>query len=270
MAARDGQQATQDLVAKLNQLAAQTNGLVIPVDNDPRVSTAAAYAAWDANPCSPEKANAVVTAINEVVDDVRQQGGGLNQLRSIVTIGPDELAPFARVYDGTAVGNESDYGDGATVDRNGDGVRDDDAVSAALRLGYLLTDDPYGDFDPSETSFVPDVALGRLLESPAQIQDQVQAFLDSNGVVTPQRSFVTGYDFLADGANEMFGSLSAATPGGANSSQINETWTAADASPAPTPPARPSSASTLTTTTTARCRPTPSTAPARTCSSPHR
>ncbi len=228
MAARDGAPATTSLLAKLNDLAAETDGLVIPVQNDPDVATTPAFAAWDANPCSPELANAVVGKINEVVDDVVEQGNGLPELRSVVVVGPDEVIPQARIADSTAIGNESEYADDATLDRNGDGAPDDSAVSAAFRFGYTLSDDPYGDFDPTEFSFAPDVALGRLVETPTQIEAQVQSYLDSDGYVAPQRSFVTGYDFLSDGAAEIFDSLSGAVPGGASQSRIDETWTAAD------------------------------------------
>jgi hypothetical protein len=163
------------------------------------------------------------------VDDVLEQGNGLPELRSLVLIGPDDVLPQARVPDLTAIGNESEYADDATLDRNGDGIPDDSSVSAAARFGYMLSDDPYGDFDPTEFGFAPDVALGRLVETPAQIEGQVQAFLDSDGQVQPQRSFVTGYDFLSDGATDVFDSLSGAVPAGSSQSRIDETWTADDA-----------------------------------------
>ena len=228
MAARDGSVATQNALDKLAELATATDGVVVPVQNDPRVPTSEAFTAWDADPCSPEKANAVVTAINEVVDDVRSEGGGLPELRSVVIVGPDEVMPQARIVDRTAIGNESDYADDVALDRNGDGAPDDNAVSAALRLGFMLSDDPYGDFDPRESGYVPDVALGRLVETPGQIRTQAQAFLDADGIVEPERAFVTGYDFLSDGASETFDALSGAVADGKAQSRIDETWTAAD------------------------------------------
>ena len=195
-----------------------------------------------------------------------EQGNGLPELRSIVVVGPDEVIPQGRIADLTSIGNETDYADDATIDRNGDGAPDDSAVSAAFRFGYMLSDDPYGDFDPTEFGFAPDVALGRLVETPGQIQAQVQAFLDSPGFVQPQRSFVTGYDFLSDGADEIFGSLSGAVPGGSSQSRIDETWTAADAAGRPErAPAPGSSRSTPTTTTTAPCPPRPTAAATRRC-----
>ena len=228
MAARDGAAATQSALAELETLADETDGVLVPVQNSPSVPTSAAFTAWDQDPCSPELANDVVTQINAVVDDLRADNGGLPELRSVVVVGPDDVIPQARVEDRTAIGNESEYADDATLDRNGDGAPDDNAVSSAFRLGYMLSDDPYGDFDPTEFGFSPDVALGRLVETPEQIEAQAQAFLDADGIVEPQRSFVTGYDFLSDGATEIFDTLSAAAPGSPDS-RIDETWTAADA-----------------------------------------
>ena len=229
MAARDGAAATESALDRLQAVADETEGVLVPVQNSPDVATTPAFSAWDQDPCSPELANEVVTAVNSLVDDVRADNGGLPELRSVVVVGPDEVIPQARVEDRTAIGNESEYADDATVDRNGDGSPDDSAVSAAFRLGYMLSDDPYGDFDPTEFGFSPDVALGRMVETPQQIEAQADAFLDAEGIVEPQRSFVTGYDFLSDGATEIFDSLSGAVPGGSSESRIDETWTAADA-----------------------------------------
>ena len=229
MAARDGEAATASAMAKLDELADETDGAVVPVDNHPDISTGEAFAGWDAEPCSIDRANEVVTRINEIVDDVRSDSGGLPELRSIVLIGPDEVLPQARVQDRTVIGNESDYADDATLDRNADGAPDDNSVSAAFRNGYMLSDDPYGDFDPMGWGFAPDVALGRLVETPAQIKAQAQSFLDSDGIVEPQRAFVTGYDFLADGALDIFSSLEARVGAGAAQSRVDESWTADDA-----------------------------------------
>src|SRR5262249_23480365 len=55
-----GPTAASDVMAKLAAFAARPDvkGVVIPVDGDPAV--ASAYAAWNTNPCAPDKANKVV------------------------------------------------------------------------------------------------------------------------------------------------------------------------------------------------------------------
>ena len=47
---------------------------------------------------------------------------------------------------------------------------------------------------------VPDLPVGRLVETPAEITGMIDAFL-ADGVLDPTRSLVTGYDFLADAAD---------------------------------------------------------------------
>lgn len=213
MRSRDGAPSTARAMASLDALAQATGGVVVPVDVP---QTAAAYAALDGNPCAVDSANGVVTAINGVIDGLRRDNGGLDQLRSIQLVGPDSVIPQARVSDQTVLSNEADYADSATFR----GL--DNAVSRAQREGFLLTDDVYGDFDPSPDLFVPDVALGRLVESADQIADQVEAFIAADGTVAPTRSFVTGYDFLSDGAQRTFDALK----GRAAGNLLLDSWTA--------------------------------------------
>lgn len=217
-----------DLAALRTQLATiaarpEVGGAVIPVESDPQQPTDAAYAAWDADPCSASAANGVARAIRAVVGHV---SANLDGLRSVVLIGGDELLPQARVLDQTSVANESEEA-GALVfgDR-------DTAVSRSLRDGYLLTDDLYGDFDPEATTsgqvYVPDVALGRLVETPAEIGAQLDQYATANGALSVSTAHVAGYDFLTDAAERILGSLQT-IPGVQATSRIDETWTAADA-----------------------------------------
>ena len=229
MAARDGEPATVQMMDRLAVLAGQTNGVVVPVGSDSTVNTDAAYGAWDQDPCSPERANEVVSGINAVVDHVRAMGNGLPELRSIVIVGPDDVIPQGRVPDHAAIANENEYADDATFDVDGDGDLDETPVSGALRSGYMLSDDPLGDFDPGERLWVPDVALGRLIETPEQVRAQINAFIDAAGMIDPGRAFVTGYDFVSDGATEQRDALSGRVGENNTQSRIDETWTASDA-----------------------------------------
>ncbi|NJL32821.1 MAG: hypothetical protein HC893_01890 [Chloroflexaceae bacterium] len=131
----------------------------------------------------------------------------------IVIIGGDEIIPFYRVPDLATVANELEYLpylqqaiDPATgvIDRNS-------AIGGALAFGTYLTDDLYGDADSYELSyhplFVPDLGVGRLVETPIEILayfDQYltgDALLTINAAETPDtRALATGYDFLQDQA----------------------------------------------------------------------
>jgi len=66
----------------------------------------------------------------------------------------------------------------------------------AVAAGYLLSDDPYGDPDPPALLggylYVPKLALGRLVETPADITSQVTAYIASNGLANPQTSSSRG------------------------------------------------------------------------------
>lgn len=217
------------LAAKLASLATApgVNGLVVPVESDPThgVDVRAAFASWDADPCSPGAANDVVAAINQVVDGLRPS---LPQLRHVVIVGGDNLIPQARVPDLVGIGNERQEADQTTAN----GL--DTPISRALRRGEVLTDDPYGDFDPKAwldgTLAVPDVALGRLVETPGEIGTQIDQYISRGGVMPATSARVTGYDFVTDGAQSILGGLTTLLGGSGNiASRIDETWTAADA-----------------------------------------
>ena len=101
----------------------------------------------------------------------------------------------------------------------------------ALANGLLMTDDVYGERATQSflgrQLFVPELSVGRLVESADEIQAQAQQFIDSSGVMNPTSSLVTGYDFLGDGANAINAPF--AQRYGANAdTMINETWDRAD------------------------------------------
>jgi len=222
MAALYGSGATATMMDKLATLAARNDvrGLVVPVDSDPTVRNA--YASWDASPCSPDAANAVVSAINSLVDTFRPE---TPQLRDIVIVGADNAIPMARVPDLTSVDNQVSYTD--TVRYGGT----DNDISAAFLDGYVLSDDPYGDFDPqpwlSGRLYVPDVGLGRLVETPADVSSAVDAYVAADGVLNPSSGFVTGYDFLSDAAQSILKSAQSLAPKA--SGLIGNGWTESDA-----------------------------------------
>ena len=150
-------------MASLAAFAARpdVNGVVIPVDGDPAV--AAAYDAWNANPCLADRANKVVNEITRLVVGIRN--GALPgvaphpSLANVVIVGGDDIVPMARLDDTTRVGNETGYAD--EFDVNG-------PYFGALGTSHFLSDDPYGDLDPIQWAtrrlYVPELAIGRLVE----------------------------------------------------------------------------------------------------------
>lgn len=214
------------IVSRLGTLAAYAGdaagvgavrGVVLPIDGDAAVR--AAYDAWDADPCNVTKANEIVASINSVVDGYR---ANLANLRNIVLVGSDDMVPMGRLADLTTLSNQQDY----RAEAAPNGL--DNPISRAFARGYLLSDDPYGDFDPGEwlngKLYVPDVALGRLVERPAEIMGAIDRYLSSQGRLDTSSSFTAGYDFLIDGAAEVDSALRQNGPSGPTS-LINNTWT---------------------------------------------
>ena len=224
-----GNAAATNVMNSLNQLAGRADlgivGAVIPVDSSLAIRNA--YDAWDGNPCSPEAANNIVQQIGQLVDGIEP-----DNLQYKVIVGGDDQIPFGRVADETLLANEQDY----TASLSGP----NNQYKAAFGHGLLMTDDVYAEEAAPEflghELFVPDQAIGRLVETPNEITGMISAFLAPavNGAIAPQRSLTTGYDFLTDGTTAVnapfttrFGAANART-------LINETWPAKDANTSPT------------------------------------
>jgi len=137
-----------------------------------------------------------------------------------VIIGDDLMIPFYRVPDDAYVANESTYAAYSTVD-------EDTSTYAALDLGYIPTDDFYADHSPllwrGRELYVPDLAIGRLVETPGEVEGMIGAFL-SNDPLNASTAFIGGYDFLIDSAEAISDTLGAS--GLSLTTLINDTWNA--------------------------------------------
>ena len=167
------------------------------------------------DPCSPVRANAVATSINdELIELGLPSGSSVPPLQYVVIIGGDDVLPMARVADITEVSNEVDYA-------NSFGRSNPLARSAAA--GRVLTDNIYGDFNPGTIGdsalLVPELAVGRLVETPTQISTQIDAFIGSGGRLVAGTQSVAAYDFLLDS-----GAAIASNLGSTNTSLINDSW----------------------------------------------
>lgn len=199
LAALHGESHTNQVMQKLDELALKTNGLVLQVEEDATV--AAAYSAWLANPTSFAHANAVADAIHDLI--VAQLGTSPD-LANIVIVGDDRVVPFRRVQDRTR-----------HPEHHYDLVPSDTTTGAALAAGRTLTDDFYGDRVPtiprrpgwgSRPLYIPDMAVGRLVETPVEIIGQIDEFLTGDEIEVGE-AIVTGYDFLVDSAQEICSAL---------------------------------------------------------------
>jgi alpha-tubulin suppressor-like RCC1 family protein len=217
--------SADDLVAietALEQLEddPEAEALLFPIDGDAGVR--AAYAAWDADPCAPEAANDVVRSILEVTDPYV---AALDELRYVTIVGSDDIVPSARIPDLVTLSNQRDYYQELVFG----GI--DNPLSAAQAMSYVTSDSAYTDLDPiawlGHELLIPDLAGGRLVETPDEIVAAIEQYLDQPYVKT-DRSLVTAYDFLVHGGEDTQASL-ADKVGTANARfLINEDWTRQD------------------------------------------
>ncbi len=203
-----------DTVTEVKNFATWLNGpngpagvtaSVIAVDSYGAVQSA--YAAWDADPgCTPESVNGVVGAINGVLDPLR------GDLEHLVVVGGDPIIPMARLLDETTIANEYDFrhefiGDNL-VGANPDEIN---ALSASFWDRTYLSDEPYGETAARDLGnrflYVTDIALGRLVETPAEIEGMLAHFQNFDGQLDAQTAAVLGYDFLVDSSEQIAADL---------------------------------------------------------------
>ncbi|HEX9029675.1 MAG TPA: DUF642 domain-containing protein, partial [Anaerolineales bacterium] len=177
-------------------------GVVVDVAADPRVLAANRQA--DANPTCPYAKNLVAYAIKDIIDRYRT----LNPLAYLVIVGNDNVIPFFRHPDQALLASEKNFIPP---------VRDGTASQASLKLGYFLSQDRYAsayDISAKAVSLpIPDLAIGRLVETATDITGMLDAYLQTSGGEAPRptSSLVTGYDFLAKTAQAIQVQLEAGT-----------------------------------------------------------
>jgi hypothetical protein len=199
-----------NLESKLIALANLVQGSVISMPSE-------IYNTWDTNPCSVEEANNVTSIIRAEI---------LNQKDSsteyITLVGTDNIVPHRRVPDATSISNERYYTMSSSLIPG-------TPMYASVFTGQNLTDDYLGDENPlvdqKTVLYIPDLAVSRLVEKPAEMVNVIDGFIASNGVLSLSSATVTGYDIFDDGANHVANSLSASME---TSTLIDNMWTADD------------------------------------------
>ncbi len=190
------------------------SGAVIPVEG----LAQSQYSAWDANPCNVDAANAVA---NTIANEVAAVKTARPSLKYVVFAGGDDQIPFFRMPDLSLIANETGFADQFNQNE----------YYGALASGDLLTDNPYLDTRPVPADgrqlFIPDLAGGRLVETPGQIAAAVSGFESSGGVLQKSTGFVSGYDFVTDGSTLVAQRL-AANGVSTNTTLLGGTWTKSD------------------------------------------
>ncbi|NHC47204.1 Ig-like domain repeat protein, partial [Motilibacter aurantiacus] len=207
-------QQKAQLAQKLDALASRVDGVVVDVDASAKVRRLNEQA--DAHASCPYAKNLVAQAIRDIVNSYRDSSGSL---KDVVLVGDDAVIPFFRYADRSGLGPEEDYVPP---------LAHDSASEASLRRNQVLGQDAYGaEFDVStkgSTVPVPDLPVGRLVETPAEIGATIDNFLGLGGgaLPAPTSSLVTGYDFLTDAADAVAAELSSGIGGNRNDTLITD------------------------------------------------
>lgn len=199
-----------------------------------------AYARWLRAPGGTEDA---LAAAAELRSWIWRQHAALPHLRYLVLVGDDRIVPHHRLHvpgpDDGHWASEADYlvgGMAGTIPRGA-------SIRPALEQDLTLGDDYYAAATASPWDaeqgpqapeiYVPELAVGRLVESPSQILRVVDAFLaqrpDGMGEREPRTigsSLVAGWDFMSDGPEEGARLLERAGHPGEVARLLGDRWTA--------------------------------------------
>lgn len=217
--ANEGLAAWNALLPKLQALAQQP-AVAADLVSVPSVF----YDNWDSNPCSVDEANAAAASIR---GQVQARLAANPSIQYLVLAGDDDVIPQRRVPDQTIIGNEANYALDSLL-------KPGSPLLSSLLGGFILTDDYYVDAQPTPWQgrelYIPDLPIGRLTETPAEIGAAADAFVASNGLLdyssaAAATGLVTGYDFFKDGALATAANLGEKLNTG---TLINDTWTADD------------------------------------------
>lgn len=226
MRAMFGLTRTYNLTSELEAFAAlpEIGGEVIDLSDPQYLDIAAAYSQWMDAPYSVQAANYTADVIKYFLQALLEVS--YPEAAYIVVVGDDNAIPFYRIPDTTLISNERTYLSHASV------VNDNTPMEARLLGGYILSDNYYASFHPLTAQgrqlFIPELAIGRLVETPEEIINTLTAFSNTQAV-TLSTSLVTGYDFVTDGSTMIQDELVAG--GSAVTSLISDDWTADDLRP---------------------------------------
>ncbi len=153
---------------------------------------AANYLQWDAQKSCSSAANVVTDAIKDLMAQYRVPNPAT--LQYVVLAGGDPALPYRRVPDGMPMKlfNEKNHQPG---------LGEFTSSVTSFKQGYVLSNDSYASFNPisrmDHDLFLPELAVGRLVETVEDISAVINAYTSVNGVISPQTSFISAYDFLA-------------------------------------------------------------------------
>jgi CSLREA domain-containing protein len=189
----------------LDTLAARSdvNGIVIDLNDSKYLRVDLANTQADAHLACAAAKNTVAKEIKKVIDAYRAANP---TLQYIVLAGGADVIPFFQVQDVSGLANEKDYVPP---------VLPSTASEAGLKTNLVQGQDAYGSqiefTQAGYTLALPDLAVGRLVDSATEISAAVDAYIATDGLIEPNSSLVTGYDFVGDAAVAIKAEMDAGT-----------------------------------------------------------
>ena len=195
-------------------------GVIVELENVPAVANA--YTAWASNPGDANANNAVVAAIDAEIERLRRDV--YPNLSYVMIIGGSEVIPmYARDDDTTLAENDEDFYWSHRLD--------DTSYVHSLCYhgdnGRYLTDNVYADLAYLDSSrdheLTPELAVGRLVETPRQISRLIDDYLRLHGEIQAQAIVFASHDEL-DAGNAVFSGY----PGGVDRSNVADSYSPAN------------------------------------------
>ena len=206
--------APSDLVSELQDLAdnnpnergvaVDLGDLCDPSSVDYNAPIDTAYSNWDGHEGDVTLTNALVDAIDDYIEDLKQTTYPL--MRYVIIVGSHEVIPMKARPDDysfvtpTITYNERQWADDSLPLAN-DYIYD---LYHAGADGHYMTDTPYSDLSYLDTSkdheLTPELSVSRLVETPQQIVDVINTYMAANGII-PRNNFVSiaSNDYLDGG-----------------------------------------------------------------------
>ncbi|MFN8486002.1 MAG: CARDB domain-containing protein [Caldilineaceae bacterium] len=174
-----GAEQATTLYNKLNNLAQYPQAPGIIADLSEEFAVNQAYNAWDETPTNADKANAVAVAIRSVIWNLINH---YPQIENIVLIGDDRLIPYRREQDGLTQSGLA-QAEQAYATQN---LSPNTTVGQAMRQNFTLLDDFYATSQlrtvHGMTLYLPEKAIGRLIETPQEIGQTIDRFLQQDSL----------------------------------------------------------------------------------------
>ncbi|MCU1360344.1 MAG: hypothetical protein JWN99_1633, partial [Ilumatobacteraceae bacterium] len=187
---------------------ADVGGVVVDLHDAKYQRVAFANAQADQYKGCPGAKNIVANEIKAVINAYRTANtvGAATSLKYVVLAGGADVIPFQQVQDIAGLANEKEYVPP---------VQPNSPSEAGLRSGLVKGQDFYGSaLDLTiggNTLAIPDLAVGRLVDTAADVSASVAAYVATDGAVQPQSSLITGYDFVGDAAKAVQTEVEAGT-----------------------------------------------------------